>query len=78
MSPKWTDSRAASPRTSAIFFPDSDSTPSLNIRDQGPPERAMPTVDLVTDPLIDLPPYVMGHDVPTREREQDTDSVDYK
>ncbi|XP_036354795.1 inositol 1,4,5-trisphosphate receptor type 3-like, partial [Octopus sinensis] len=78
VSPKWADSQAASPKTSSVFFPDSDSTPSLNMRDQRPPERAMPTVDLVTDPLEEFSSFVISEDIASRESDGEDNDDDFK
>uniref|UniRef100_A0A0L8I7T5 RyR/IP3R Homology associated domain-containing protein n=1 Tax=Octopus bimaculoides TaxID=37653 RepID=A0A0L8I7T5_OCTBM len=78
VSPKWVDSQAASPKTSSVFFPDSDSTPSLNMRDQRPPERAMPTVDLVTDPLEEFSSFVISEDIASRESDGEDIDDDFK
>lgn len=69
LSPKWPDSRAASPRAPAAFFPETESMHSL--REMGP-DRLLN--DPWTDDHLEGPPFLMGHEIPTRERDLDADS----
>lgn len=74
LSPKWPDSRTASPRGATVFFPDTDSLHSL--REEGPPDRSLPTVDLFTD-TMDGPAF-MDPDLPPPRDDDDSDAGDLR
>lgn len=69
LSPKWSDSRAPSPRGAAVFFPETESLQSL--REVGP-DRLL--TDPWTDDHLEGPSFLMEHEIPTRERDTDTES----
>ncbi|XP_076470932.1 inositol 1,4,5-trisphosphate-gated calcium channel ITPR2-like isoform X2 [Babylonia areolata] len=69
LSPKWPDSRAPSPRGASTFFPETESLQSL--REVGP-DRLLG--DPWADDHMEGPPFLMEHEIPTRERDTDADS----
>jgi hypothetical protein len=70
LSPRRLDGRSTSPRTGRVFFPDSEFSPLM--REVTPPERL--TTDWYPD-ATDEPPYMLPHEIPTRERDPDTESA---
>ncbi|XP_041375499.1 inositol 1,4,5-trisphosphate receptor type 3-like [Gigantopelta aegis] len=74
LSPRWMDSRSASPsrspRSSVVFFPDTDSVHSLR---DCPPDRLIP--DPYAYDVLEGPALLMGdQEIPTREHDVDTES----
>lgn len=74
LSPRYPDSRQASPRGAMSFFPDSDSIHSFRA-DVGPPDRSLE--EFHGDPL-EGPMFISHPDMPTREVDSDSiHSADY-
>ncbi|XP_055955374.1 inositol 1,4,5-trisphosphate receptor type 1 [Patella vulgata] len=71
LSPKWVESRAASPRGASIFFPDSDSLSVHSLRD-GQPMGQLPLPDPYLDSL-DTTSFILDQEAQRRERDRDTD-----
>ncbi|KAH9498188.1 hypothetical protein Btru_007916 [Bulinus truncatus] len=72
LSPRYPDSRQASPRGAMAFFPDSESIHSFRGDVSGPPDRSSEEYPVES---LDGPMYVSHSDYPTREREMDSESM---
>ncbi|XP_055891550.1 inositol 1,4,5-trisphosphate receptor type 1-like isoform X4 [Biomphalaria glabrata] len=71
LSPRYPDSRQASPRGAMAFFPDSESIHSFR-GDVGPLDRSSEEYPVES---LDGPMFAPHPDFPTREREMDSESI---